>query len=389
MTDGTGGVQPYLSPKARARKWWLFIHRWMGLALLVPMALLGLTGSALVWPDQTELLLNPQRAVSAEADPAAIQAHHVASAREALARYGPMAAAMVGDVGDPIIFGTAPVAPPHMGLGPPTRMAAYIDPVTGDLLDIRRSTGDFMWFMHAIHGHLLLKNVGRPVVGAMGLLLLISAITGLVIWWPGRKKILAALKWRKWEGKALNIHRQSGVLLSVVLIAEAFTGVWISFPDFIAAMVEPATAQAHGVEHTGESAVVSNAAAAGPVEFSDEQWVAALNAAQAAYQGRPASIQAPASPDGKWQFMLVGGKGPAEVLIPAQGGAAEIDFRVQTATHSTKLASAMSAVHAAQVGGPIWQWLTFLSGLFLAFLSLSGIYVWGKRKLRHRRPASL
>lgn len=387
--DSTGKAQRYLSPKARARQWWLRIHRWLGLALLVPMALLGLTGSALVWPEKTELLLNPQRAVSAEADPAAIEVRHIAAARDALAQYGPVTAAMIGDVGDPMVFGTSPIAPPHMGLGPPTRMAAYIDPVSGNLLDIRRSTGDFMWFMHAIHGHLLLKGVGRPVVGVMGLFLLISAVTGLVIWWPGRRKILAALKWRKREGKMLNVHRQSGVLLSLVLIVEAITGAWIAFPDFFAAMVTPTTAQAHGVEHEAQPAANEGPLSSAPIAFADEHWVAALTAARTAYPARPASMQAPASNDGSWQFMLVGSKGPAEVLIPAQGGVAQVDYRLQTATTATRMEYAMTAFHAGQVGGPIWQWLTFLSGIFLAFLSISGLYVWGKRKFvqKANRPS--
>ena len=371
---------PYLSPKARARQWWLKIHRWLGLTLLVPMALLGLTGSALVWPSETELLLNPQRAVSAGADPAQIEARHIAAATEGLSDHGAVTAALIGDVGQPMMFGTAPVAGPYFGLGPPTRMAAYVDPESGELLDTKRSTGDFMWYMHAIHGHLLLSGVGRPVVGFMGLFLIVSAITGLVIWWPGRKKINAALKWRRWEGKTLNIHRQSGVLLSLVLIIEAFTGAWISFPTFFAGLVEPGSAQVEGEGPRSREAVAPGPAPIPPT-LSALEWEEALASAQSAYPGRPASIQAPASADGDWQFMLVGARGPAEVLVPYGEGEVAIGYRADSATRATRVSYAMDGIHAASIGGPIWQWLTFLSGVFLAFLSFSGLYVWAKRKL--------
>ncbi len=383
MASVTSGTRPYISPKAKARQVWLFVHRWLGIALLIPMALLGVTGSVLVWPEDTELFLNPQRAVAAEADPALIEARHVDSAIAGLAEYGPVTAALIGEPGYPMMFGTAPVGPPNMGLGPPTRMAAYVDPVSGEMLDTKRSTGDFMWFMHAIHGHLLLSGVGRPVVGFMGLFLIVSAVTGLVIWWPGRRKILAALKWRKWEGKMLNIHRQSGVLLSVVLIVEAFTGAWISFPTFFAAIVEPGGTEVVD-EHDAPrvAAPQPSSPPSAPVILSGAQWENALARAQSTYPGRPASIQAPANATGNWQLMIIGEQGPAEVLVPHAGGEVVVDLRNDSAGTATKVAYAMDGIHAASIGGPIWQWLTFLSGFFLAFLSVSGIYVWLKRKLK-------
>ncbi|MXO90892.1 PepSY-associated TM helix domain-containing protein [Pontixanthobacter aquaemixtae] len=387
MATVKAGANPYLSPKAKVQQVWLFVHRWLGIALLIPMALLGLTGSALVWPAETELLVNPQRSVAASADPANITAAHIDAASEAMEAHGPITAALIGEPGYPLMLGTNPVAGPFMGLGPPTRMAAYIDPDNAEFLDSKRSTGDFMWYMHAIHGHLLLSGVGRPVVGFMGLFLIISAVTGLVVWWPGRKKIIAAMRWRRWEGKMLNIHRQSGVLLSLVLIVEAFTGAWISFPAFFTMIVEPGAEAAEGHSHGPRPAGEQKGAAAPPVSFSGAEWERTLDQAQSAYPGRPASIQAPATADGEWTFMMIGAKGPAEMHVPAVPGTGEIEigYRAQSAGRATKVAHVMDGIHAASIGGPIWQWLTFLSGIFLAFLSVSGLYVWSKRKLKRSR----
>lgn len=386
-TTGTK-AKPYLSPKAKARQTWLFIHRWLGIALLIPMALLGLTGSALVWPEETELLVNPQRSVSAQADPANITAAHVDVASVAMAEHGPITAALIGEPGYPLVMGTNPVAGPFMGLGPPTRMAAYIDPETAEFLDSKRSTGDFMWYMHAIHGHLLLSGIGRPVVGFMGLFLIISAITGLVVWWPGRSKMLAALKWRKWEGKLLNVHRQSGVLLSLVLIVEAVTGAWISFPAFFTMLVEPGADTAEGHSHGPRQAGPGTGGPPPPpVAFSGAQWESAIAQAQAAYPGRLSGIQAPATADGEWTFQMAGAQGPAELHVPAIIGAGEVEihFSDPDPGRASVVATTMDEVHAARIGGPIWQWLTFISGIFLAFLSISGLYVWAKRKITKRR----
>lgn len=377
-------AKPFMSPKARVRLWWLFVHRWLGLALLVPMAMLGVTGSVLVWPAATEIWLNPQRAVAADADPARIEARHIAAARAGLAGHGPVTAALIGAPGFPLMMGTAPIAPPHMGLGPPTRMTAYIDPASGRLLDTKRSTGDFMWFMHAIHGHLLLSGVGRPVVGVMGIFLLLSAITGLVIWWPGRGRFWAALRWRRREGRLLNLHRQSGVILSLVLIVEAVSGVWISFPTFFAMLVEPGAAhvapghggEARGAQRRGDGLP--------PPEIADQQWVDILSRAQAAYPGRPTSIATPKAAGDAWEVGMDGARGPATLRIPEVGPVA-VELAANGASNASRWEAAMTGVHAASIGGPIWQWLSFLSGIALTFLSLSGLYVWGKRQIARAR----
>lgn len=374
--------RPYLSAKAKRRMWWLKIHRWLGIALLLPMAALGLTGSALVWPGATEQLVYPGRSVSATADPAQFDASDIAVGRQALAEYGPLAAIRFGEVGDPLLVGTAPHAPPNMGLGPPTRMSAYIDPETGKLLDVAASTGGFMWYMHAIHGHLLVSGGwGRPVVGAMGIFLLVSGITGLVIWWPGRRRIMASLKWQKREGKALNTHRQSGVVLSIVLLIEALTGVWISYPTFFAALVEPGAEQPARRGGPG-----GGGPPAGPIAVEDSAWVDVLAQARAAQSGRPVSMEAPTADGAPWRVTLASGEETATVTVPAAGGPVEVSDAPRGGGDGRAQATArfMREAHYAAIGGVVWEWLVFLSGLVLAFLSFTGVYVWAKRKLRRR-----
>lgn len=377
-TTASSPAKPFLSKKARRRALWLSVHKWIGILLLIPMAALGFTGSALVWPAKTELLVYPHRApASAEADPAKITAQNLAAARVALADQGPVAALLIGEPGQPLMAGATPHKPPHMGLGPPTRMAAYIDPDSGKLLDLTESTGGFMWYMHATHGHLLLKGVGRPVVGVMGIILLVSAISGIYIWWPGRKRFWRALKWQKREGKALNLHKQTGIILSLILVAEAFTGVWISFPTFFAQIVEPGT-EAGGHSHgRGPGGDV--------LPTQDADWPAMLARAQAAYDARPVSITAPTTERASWQLMLVGEKGPAEILIDPENGALDIDYRKDDATRATIVEHVMEGVHYGRVGGAVWAWIVFLSGVVMTFLSLTGIYIWAKRKLTHAR----
>ena len=377
-------VEPFLSPRAKARQWWLKIHRWLGLALLIPMALLGVTGSAQVWPEETEAWLNPQREVAASADPATLDAADVTVLRAALEPHGALAQIELGEVGQPVVATSAVTGPPLFGVAGPVRQQVWLDPVSGTVIDSAATSGSFMWYMHFIHGVLLIPEVGRQVVGWMGWLLLISAVTGLVVFWPGTARALAALKWQKRDGAMRNVHRQSGVILSAVIIIEAVTGAWISFPEAMASLVEPGVEQPQRRRPGG-------APEGDPVAVPDAAWIVALESAKTAFPGRPQSIAAPVAADGAWQIALVGERVDATVTVPlAADGLITVEERAQrrgpppATTRAGAIAGTMRGVHYATIGGPVWQVIVFLSGIALTFLALSGVWIWGVRKFRRR-----
>lgn len=379
------GSGPYLSPRARVRRLWLTIHRWLGLALLVPMAVLGVTGSAQVWPEETEALLNPQREVAASADPAAVTPAHVAAARAALAEYGAMTQLTIGEVGEPLVASSVPYAPPLHGIAGPVSRNVYLDPASGEVIDSAASSGGFMWYMHFVHGLFLIPDIGRQVVGWMGWFLLISAVTGIYIFWPGKARLLAALSWQKRDGNAMNLHRQSGFLLSLVLIVEAVSGAWISFPMAMAAIVDPGVEQPQRGRRPGMGGPEGT-----PLVQQDGAWDEALARAQDAFPGRPQSISGPTDANPAWVVMLRGEAQDATVTLPLAPGAPVVETRPQmdgpppATTRAGAIAGVMRQLHYAMIGGIVWQVLVFLSGIALTFLALSGGYVWAKRKLRRK-----
>ncbi len=375
--------QPYFSPRAKRRQLWLTIHRWLGIVLLIPMAVLGVSGSVQVWPEQTEALLNPQREVAASADPASITAEHITAARTSLAEYGPITRIDLGEPGTPIMATSAPYAPPRLGNRGPVARQAWVDPQSGAVIDNADNSG-FMSFMHLLHGILLIPEIGRQIVGIMGLFLTISGISGIVVFWPGTARVVAALKWHKRDGKLLNLHRQSGFLLSLVLIFEAISGAWISFPGLFAMLVEPGVEQPERPRRNfgpqGE-----------PLEAEDAAWMAALEAGQAAYAGRPMSISAPTVESHAWTVTLAGQGVNATVTVPLGEGAVSVEEAPAfngpppPSTRAGAVAMFMRGAHYATIGGLLWQILVFLSGIALTFLAISGVWVWGRRELFGKR----
>jgi uncharacterized iron-regulated membrane protein len=84
-----------------------------------------------------------------------------------------------------------------------------------------------------LHHNLWAGHTGRQVAGAFGLALLLSAATGLIVWLCGRPDLRTAFlirlrspqrAWRDW-------HRAVGLAAMLVLGLEAYTGLWLCFPD--------------------------------------------------------------------------------------------------------------------------------------------------------------
>ena len=238
-----------------------------------------------------------------------------------------------------------------------------------------------MRIVHVLHGSFLIPDWGRQAVGWMGLLLTISALTGLWVFWPGKARFVAALKWNRHEGKNINLHRQSGVLLSLVIVVEAVTGAWICFPAFFAGIVEPGVEQPERRRPGGGGGE--------PLAVEDAGWIIALDRAQRIYPGRPTQIEAPTSQNAAWSVEIANAGMTGKLAIPTGEEPVTVEEAARTgpppaATRAGEVASTMRGLHYATIGGFIWQVLVFLSGIALSFLALSGGYIWAKRKLRHR-----
>lgn len=115
---------------------------------------------------------------------------------------------------------------------------AALDPATGHVL---RRGSIFAFPMEAVlqlHYRLLDGRTGMAVVLANGIVLILLSGTGLAFWWPGRGRIVKALAVRSRMPGRVRLrqwHRSGGVVLSVLLLFSAGTGVLLSAPDVLEA----------------------------------------------------------------------------------------------------------------------------------------------------------
>ena len=316
--------------RLRLRALWRNIHLWIGVALVIVLAPLGVTGSLLVYDDQIDALMHPQR--HAASGPAVLPpSAYLEAAREAFGERARPAQLRLPQGGPVTVQGGA--------------LTAWLDPVSGRLLDVGAPRQELRGLVHQLHGNLFMAQSGRRLVGWLGLLMLVSCISGLIIWWP-RGAFLKALAWRRSPTAWSNLHHMAGFWISVPLALLSLTGAAIAFPEVVR-MVSGASAPVQGPRP-------GDAVLAEPRLGVDAAVAAALAAAG---PGRVQQVTLPAP--GKhpaWRVQLRGEQGPIQVRVDDATGKAEArPAPSQGRGGGDPLMRLMRQVHDGDDAGPLWR----------------------------------
>jgi uncharacterized iron-regulated membrane protein len=370
-------------PTALALRVWLSIHRWLGLALLLVFLAFAITGCALVWPVGFERLIHSERFPPTPADAAQFASfesmRRTAEAVLPALAAGPdrPSALRLVAPGGPVLVAGQIRGPANHGLGPAQRAKVWLDPATGEVLAVHDGTADGMWWMRAIHGHLLLATAGREVVAFGGLLLVISAVSGLWLWWPGWRHLGAALRWRTRFGTAMNLHRIGGALIVVVLIVEGVTGAYVAIPGVFAQIVEPGARTARSAE--GPPPSTTRAA----TQLSVEAVLALARPRVSAATLN--SVFLPTERSAMWAVNFETSAGERSVLVDDLTGSTTVR-KPAAPSRADRVESVMIDTHFGHYGA-VWQMIVFLSGVFLTLLAVTGPWLWWQARQRRARVA--
>jgi uncharacterized iron-regulated membrane protein len=222
---------PASPSQSSTRSLWRKLHRWLGLFIGAWFALVGLSGSILVFEDEIDAFLNPQFLTDNRSGPR-LQPQAMI---ERVADEFPLARAeRIRPPRQPgqVYRITLRVAP-HLRTGAP-RAEAMFSAVSGELLGVREADTIgitrpyWMRTLYEFHRNVLLGNFGSNIVGLAGFLLMTSALSGFVVAWPRKRsgwRRLVGIKLRAGLTRILfDVHRSSGVILFVLLMLATITG---------------------------------------------------------------------------------------------------------------------------------------------------------------------
>ena len=381
------------------RKLWLDIHLYIGLVAGAMLALIGLTGSALVFWAEIDELLDPSMFTSTAPPGGEAAFAPLGRIREALDAALP-AGAKAGGVGMPRNEnGCYKVYYEDATNGDTRRLC--IDPYTAKVLGDRvywsksgPTQHSLMSFLFQLHWSLLLYDVvGDPgvVVGVAALLLVVSVATGIYLWWPSPRKRLAAftLK-RNASSERLNydLHKLGGVYTAAVMIAVLISGVSMNLStqfQWVVELFSPLSAAQRGEIVSGP--------AEGRTRVPFEQAVGA--AARRYPEGRLENIGFPKEANGVYEVCR---KDIAEisrfigtrcVMVDQYSG--EI-LGVRDPTHGTAGDVFMQwqwPLHSGRALGWTGRILVFVTGLVCPLLFVTGVIRWLQKRRAKRFQRSV
>jgi uncharacterized iron-regulated membrane protein len=366
----------------RWRPFWVQVHLWLGLTLGVIGVVIGLSGAVLVFDREIDGLLNPQRYRTTGARPGLAYSDYAARAGKVLegrARPAIVRAPEAG--GDPVTV----IARGREEGGGLSRV--YLDPPTGRVLDVA-SGGGFIGWVRSFHESLALRDLhGREIVGAVGIAMLISSLTGACLWWPGRARFAASLGFRRGLAVTRNLHYVAGFYGFIVLAMLSFTGAFIAYADAgraVVAFLGPVSPPARNVT-TSESAPAGK-----PVSLDE-----AIATAKAAYPDETLwSVALPAGPRGTYRVNLsepgIDSPQPARgtvVFIDPGNGAVVRRVDASTRTSGDSFLAMQRAMHSGAPFGFAGRLVICVVGLLPGLFVVTGTLMW--LRARRQQPASL
>ncbi len=212
--DSTG--LPDSASKRNGRSIWFHIHFWIGWIAAIPIALICFTGAALVFEQN---LFRWEHKALYQLDTTG-EAMSVAEVLEAYRSSDPpLRVNHLGIPQSPEYSYSAYCAELHpdgnRGAG-----RVFLNPYTGELS--RLSEGfSLSHFLIDVHRRMASGRIGQQVAAISSLVLAITCIVGLILWWPLRGRTFVRAVTR---GGALDWHNALGLVALVPLAIMAITG---------------------------------------------------------------------------------------------------------------------------------------------------------------------
>ena len=193
------------------------IHSWIGLIVGIFIAIMGLTGSGIVFMHELDHTLNPalmhitpqEQLLSIDLIIAPVIRSHPNLAIDSIE--------LPQTSSDPVVV--------MMKTAQGERLETYINPYTAIILGERIWEKSIVGFMHTLHYTLFAGKIGKIVVGVEGLLFLVVSLTGMLLW-TGWRRLNAGVRIRWNSPRFINfdLHNLVGFCSGLFLILLSLTG---------------------------------------------------------------------------------------------------------------------------------------------------------------------
>ena len=388
----------------RMRKRWVWVHRWLGLLMAAFLVVVGLTGSLLAFNTELERVFAPQLF----AQPRTITTLDLATLAERAQQLVPEARVQAVTLTEPdqVSVWFEPPKDPLTGREAPLGFTEFfVDPWTGLELG-RRNRGELssgvvnlMPFIYEIHWTLLMSSVGQWTLGLVALLWSIDCFVAFYLTLPAGTSGF----WRRWKPAWMvkrgastfrlnfDLHRAGGLWVWALLFVFAWSSVMMN----IRPVYEPVMRTLFDYRSPLQSL---DRPLPEPRLHPRLNWHEAqvtgrqLMAEQAGLHGfrvgMPLSLMY--FPEAGSYLYEVRGSDDLFERAPKGGGTSVVfdgdtgELRELSRPTGERLGNTIEswlyALHMARIFGRIYQVLVCFTGLVVAMLSVTGVYIWLRKR---------
>ncbi len=385
----------------RLRRLLGWTHLWVGLVLLLPFILLGVTGSILVYGEAIDHALGTQPRATTEGRMQsldAILAVGLAAGTKDRADLVADRIALPRGPGDQAIIRLSgptrdQVRDQSRGASRPVMIdQVMIDPVSLAVLRSGAPQQGWFRFAHNLHGNLLVAGrAGRATIGWIGVAMVAMALSGLYLWWPRNGKWRQAITVKR-GARGLRLHRDlhnvAGFWSLPILLLILISGVYLCFPQTIGDGLR-AVLPGSDLRNAGAAIRVTPPTEGTRISL-DEAAALALDVAP----GRQvAMIYLPTRPDQPLRLTLTEPGKRLEVpnisvlMDPWTGRIIKLQDPKDFTLGETILAW-MRPLHYGLGAGLVYQALTFVSGLVIPLFAVTGLCMWWIKRRNRQHTQS-
>jgi len=354
------------------------VHLYIALTVGFMFAFSGLTGSTLVFYQEIDTLLNPQLTTVTPA----IQRASLTEIITAVTATMPKDARLVR-----LYLPKHPEAAMKLKFsvnqaGQVSSIDVMVNPYTTEVLGQRQWGGYLMSTIYKLHYTLLQGEVGKSLIGILGLLLLTVLLSGLYLWWPKAGVVSKAFSIKRGSRGIrflYDIHRVVGVYAVVIIMVLAFTGTSMIFPQYI----KPTVAMI--------SSLTTTVSVKLPLEPPQPPSRLTLDEMQVIAQAQfPLAtlqrIHFPKNIDEAYRFILRQpgevrkGSGASQVWLSPYDGSVLQRQQPQTMSGGDHFLNWMFPLHNGEAFGLLGRLVVFITGFLLVGLYVTGVMMWWRKR---------
>lgn len=357
------------------------VHMWTGLVIGVYAVAISISGSILVYAPQLGAWAHPElRAVAVGqlgGRPALSPSQALERVRTALPGRPLLNIQVAGEPERAHVIGL---------LEHRQYRVVFVHPSSGQVSPPVHARGAVVGWVERLHSNFFSGRPGRVANGIGGLLLVLLAATGIVIWWPGRGHIARALRidWGAgWKRVVFDLHNALGVWLLVPVLVLSVTGAYFTWPQVYrdaVSRISPVTrrqAPRSTLPETPGSSVSLETVVAEAREASPGHPVIRVD-----LPGGPAApyiVVATRSPE-------EGARASVTTFVDRYSGAVlEVRRGGQATTWGDAVVEWLAPLHTGHFGGPLVHAVWAVLGLTPTVLFVTGLLMWWNRVIVPRR----